>query len=171
MTSPKAKQHDMTPITTRAQAILTFAVLGMAQQRRTELESEMQGAVQEATKRFALKLESEDRTIEAAETLLTNWAEEERFTLLEGDSKTATLGVHQIQFRMKPPKISLRDVEKVIEHIKRLKFKHLFLRTKEEVNKEAMLAHPDKAERIPGVTVKRDEEEVILSPFALDGVA
>jgi phage host-nuclease inhibitor protein Gam len=39
-----------------------------------------------------------------------------------------------------------------------------FLRMKLEVNKEAMLADPDKAETIPGVTIARDVEVFYLEP-------
>lgn len=171
MTSTKTKPAAIVLVTTRAEADEQLGVLGRAYRSKAAIEVEMQKAMQEATARFSPRLEKITVLIEATERDLTDWCEGHRAELLEGESKTATIGVHQVQFRMKPPKVSLRDVEKVIENIKRLKFKNLFLRTKEEVNKEAMLAHPDKAERIPGVTVKRDEEEIVLSPFALDGVA
>jgi len=42
-----------------------------------------------------------------------------------------------------------------------------FIRVKEEVNKDAMLAEPDQAMKVPGVTIKSGGEDFIIEPLEL----
>jgi len=42
-----------------------------------------------------------------------------------------------------------------------------FIRVKEEINKDAMLAEPDQAMKVPGVTIKSGGEDFIIEPLEL----
>ena len=52
---------------------------------------------------------------------------------------------------------------KVIENIKSWGL-FQFLRVKEEVNKEALLADPNNAKAIAGVSIRENEEEFVIKP-------
>lgn len=43
-----------------------------------------------------------------------------------------------------------------------------FIRTKEEVNKEAMLNEPELAATVAGVTIKTGVEDFVITPFEQD---
>jgi len=58
----------------------------------------------------------------------------------------------------------VRGAESVLELLK-VKGLERFIRTKEEVNKEAILNEPDAVEALPGVTINRDIEDFAIVPF------
>jgi len=93
------------------------------------------------------------------------WAEANRAALTNGGKvKSADLGTGKINWRLRPAKVTLREVEKIIERLKALG-KQKFLRTKEEVNKEAMLDAPDEARMIAGVSIGSEGEDFVVEPF------
>lgn len=98
-------------------------------------------------------------------TGLRTWCEAHRNDLTNGGkTKTGDLGTGTVSWRMRPSKVTLRDVEAVIERIKQLGLWR-FLRVKEEPNKEAMLAEPPLARTIAGVTITSAGEDFIAEPF------
>ncbi|EKL3458818.1 host-nuclease inhibitor Gam family protein, partial [Salmonella enterica] len=60
-----------------------------------------------------------------------------------------------------------RDVEPVLDMLHRLGLER-FIRTKEEVNKEAVLADPAAVKGIVGITVKQATESFYVDPFEQD---
>jgi len=58
---------------------------------------------------------------------------------------------------MTPPAVSLRDVLTVLKNLKSLGLER-FIRTKEEVSKEALLKESDVAKTVKGVTIAQHEE-------------
>ena len=52
----------------------------------------------------------------------------------------------------------------VIEHLKSLGLQR-FVRTKEEPNKEAMLAEPDAVRGVAGITLNTGVEDFTITPF------
>jgi phage host-nuclease inhibitor protein Gam len=58
---------------------------------------------------------------------------------------------------MTPPAVSLRDIKSILVSLKSLGLKQ-FIRTKEEVDKEAMLKEPDIAKTVKGVSISQYEE-------------
>lgn len=69
-----------------------------------------------------------------------------------------------MQWRQRPPSVSVRGTDSVIEHLHKLGFEE-FIRTKEEVNKEAMLLNPERAKTVNGVTIKTGVEDFVITPF------
>ena len=76
-----------------------------------------------------------------------------------------------MKWRRPPPSVVLRGIETVLQHLKALRLDR-FIRTKEEVNKEAILLEPDQVRNVPGITIKQ-EEQFVVQPFetALEEVA
>ncbi len=105
---------------------------------------------------------------------LQTWCEANRRALLQGNLKTVKFGNGYVSWRMRPASVTLRGIEKIIKwcRAQRGRFAR-FLRFKIEVNKEAMLAEPDEASKIPGVTIASGGEDFIVTPLEskLDEVA
>lgn len=89
------------------------------------------------------------------------FAESHRDELTEkGKKKTVNLPTGDILWRLTPPAVSLKNVKRIIELCKSCRLKR-FIRTKEEVDKEAMLKEPERAKEIKGVTISQKEEFVV----------
>jgi phage host-nuclease inhibitor protein Gam len=67
---------------------------------------------------------------------------------------------------MTPPSVKLRDVEAILKSLKSLRLER-FIRTKEEVDKEAMLKEADVAKTVKGVSISQ-HEEFIAKPAELE---
>jgi phage host-nuclease inhibitor protein Gam len=69
----------------------------------------------------------------------------------------------RVGWRVRPPMVVLRNLKNVLAAIHKLKLTE-FLRVKEEVDKEAMLAHQVIAQKIPGVKIRSAGEEFYIEP-------
>ncbi|MGZ2403338.1 host-nuclease inhibitor Gam family protein [Rhizobium ruizarguesonis] len=99
------------------------------------------------------------------------WCESNRLVLTnDGKVKFHDFGTGRINWRSRPPKVSLRGVEAVIEACKKLGFK-AFIRTTYEVNKDAMLADPTKARLVAGVSISSEGEDFVIEPLELETAA
>ncbi|HEY9212088.1 MAG TPA: host-nuclease inhibitor Gam family protein [Ancylobacter sp.] len=123
----------------------------------------------------AISKETADKVLPLQErvTALTEglkvWAEAHRLALTNGGKvKFSNLITGVISWRNLPPKVSLRKVEDVITSIQKMGLSKKFLRTKLEVDKEAMLKEPEKARTVQGVTIGSAGEEFIVEPFEVD---
>ena len=98
---------------------------------------------------------------------LRAWCEANRAVLTDGGKrKFAELGTGRIEWRLAPQKVTIKGVEDVLAAIKTLGL--AFVRTKEEIDKEAMLADPDKARLVPGVTIGSEGETFSVEPFEVE---
>ncbi|RFC63625.1 nuclease inhibitor protein [Fulvimarina endophytica] len=95
------------------------------------------------------------------------WSEANRASLTNnGRVKSADLGTGKILWRLRPRKVTVRGVETVLESIKALGLAR-FVRTKEEINKDAMLADPVAASAIQGVSISSEGEDFAIEPAEL----
>ena len=93
------------------------------------------------------------------------WAVANRDRLTQnGKRQSAELATGNIAWRQLPPKVTLRKIDHVIDSLKKLGLTR-FLRTKEEVNKDAMLAEPEAARLVPGVSIGSAGETFTVEPF------
>lgn len=100
---------------------------------------------------------------------LQAFAEARREELTQGGkTKTIARPTGFMLWRTKPPSISVKGkVADVVAHLLGSRLATLFLRTKHELDKEAMLKHPADAATVPGITIVRDEEEFVILPAGL----
>ncbi len=95
------------------------------------------------------------------------YAEAHRDELTDhGKRKTVELPTGTFGWRMTPPAVSLYNVEAILESLKSLKLER-FIRTKEEVDKEAMLKEPKVAKTVKGVSIGQ-HEEFVAKPAELE---
>ena len=91
------------------------------------------------------------------------WCESHRDELTNnGKTKTGTFNTGEVQWRQRPP-----SVDSVLESLHTLGLTR-FIRTKEEINKEAMLNEPELAATVAGVTIKTGVEDFVVTPFEQD---
>ena len=96
---------------------------------------------------------------------IQTWAEANREELTrQGRTKTVELTTGKVSWRNRPPKVSLRNVEGLIAYLVD-ELGGQFIRTKREIDKEAMLADQALAKQLPGVSIKSAGEEFIVEPF------
>ncbi|MGL5447472.1 MAG: host-nuclease inhibitor Gam family protein [Rhabdaerophilum sp.] len=108
-----------------------------------------------------------DRKDELTEGLKL-WAEANREKLTDGGRvKSADLGTGKISWRFRPPSVRLSKVDAILEALKTLGL-HRFIRVKEEPNKEAMLAEPEIARTVSGVSIGTEGEDFIVEPFEVE---
>ena len=81
-----------------------------------------------------------------------------------GKTKTGSFNTGEVQWRQRPPSVGIRGAESVLESLRTLGLVR-FIRTKEEVNKEAMLNEPELAATVAGVTIKTGVEDFVITPF------
>ncbi|MFN8996513.1 MAG: host-nuclease inhibitor Gam family protein, partial [Pseudomonadota bacterium] len=92
------------------------------------------------------------------------WAEANRHALTDaGKTKTVRLGNGTIAWRQAPPSVQIKGQEAVLAYLMEKK-REEFLRTKVEINREAMLANAEEASKIPGVTIKSAGESFVIEP-------
>ena len=85
-----------------------------------------------------------------------------------GKVKTAEFATGKISWRLRPAKVSIRRLEDVIDAIRKMGLAERFLRTKVEINKDAMLDDRTAAGAIKGITIGSDGEDFIVEPFETD---
>lgn len=97
------------------------------------------------------------------------WCEANRSTITDGGKvKTVNMVTGEVAWRQRPPSVTLRMVEKIIEQLKAKRLAKRFLRVKEEVDKEAILKDPKAVANVVGVTVVSGVEDFVVKPFAQD---
>ncbi|WP_140921519.1 host-nuclease inhibitor Gam family protein [Limnobaculum xujianqingii] len=149
----------------RDDAIADIKKIGDITRELIRTETEMNDEIGTITKRYVPVLEGFKSQVETLQTGVQTWCETNRDELTnKGKTKSANLITGEVQWRNRPPSITIRGAETVIENLRRLKLER-FIRTKEEANKEAMLNEPDIVRGIAGITVNTGIEDFVIVPF------
>ncbi len=99
---------------------------------------------------------------------LQAYCEANRLSLTaDGKVKYHDFGTGRVSWRLRPPKVGIRGVEAAIEACKRLGLLQ-FVRTKEEINRDAMLADADTARQIARVSISSGGEDFVVEPVELE---
>ncbi|HEY1503208.1 MAG TPA: host-nuclease inhibitor Gam family protein [Stellaceae bacterium] len=136
--------------------------IGKLQRVRTLLETEMNNQLEELRRPFEHDAHFYSAKIKQLSEGLAIWAAANRALLTkDGKTKTAVLATGELRWRMTPPAVSLKNVKDVLAALAKARLGR-FIRTKEEVDKEAVLREPDAVAGIPGIKVGQHEEFVIV---------
>lgn len=137
-------------------------------QREFERErAAMNDAIAAITQQHQPTLADLSQRIEALQTGVQAWCEAHRVELCgENDKlgKTANLVTGEVSWRLRPPSVSIRGAETVLETLLRMGLGR-FVRVKNEPNKEAMLNEPDAVRGIAGINIVTGLEDFIVTPF------
>lgn len=139
--------------------------LGNLQRDLIRTETLMNDEIAAATAFHQPRIDALKAEIAAKHAAIQAWAEANRRALTgEGKSKTVNLVTGTIQWRQRPPSVAVKGAEAVVAVLKRLGLGR-FVRVKEEVNKEAVLAEPAAVAEVPGLVVNTGVEDFVVSPF------
>lgn len=139
--------------------------IGDAQRKLLRESAEMNDAIANVTARYQPFLEKLSAQITTLQEGVQGYCEAHRNELTnDGKVKTANLITGEVQWRQRPPSVSVRGAESVIEALKRLGLGK-FVRTKEEINKEAILNEPDDVKGVAGISVVTGVEDFVITPF------
>lgn len=147
----------------RAEAEQLLAEIGSLQRQVGRLEDRMNDQLTKMKKTTEDLARPLNAQIAVKFQALHVWAEANRAGLCRGRAKTARLATGEVSWRMTPPAVRVRGVAAVIGRLKRLGLADL-LRSKEEINKEAILADPKRVEGIEGIAIAQ-REEFVAKPF------
>ncbi|WP_026600507.1 host-nuclease inhibitor Gam family protein [Methylomonas sp. 11b] len=138
--------------------------LGLVQRELTRVETEINDEIAAITDSRKVQIEALKMRSEALLKGIQTWCEANRSDLCKNGAKTANLITGEVSWRLRPPSVSIRAVDKVLETLKVLKLDR-FVRTKEEPNKDAMLAEPKAVSGIAGITIVKGVEDFAVTPF------
>lgn len=156
---------------TKDDAAADIRKIGDVQRELARSSAEMNDAIAAITHNFQPRLDALNEQLKTLQDGVQGYCEAHRSELTDGGRvKTANLITGEVQWRQRPPSVSVRGVEAVIETLKRLGFAK-FVRTKEEVNKDAILNEPSEVRGVAGITVVTGVEDFVITPFEREVVA
>jgi phage host-nuclease inhibitor protein Gam len=170
VTAAKPKTRIKAPAQTyvpqsRDDAAADIRKIGDLQRSLLRTQAAMNDEIAAVTAEYQPTLEIVADEIKQLQQGVQSWCEANRDDLTNGNKvKTANLVTGEIQWRQRPPSCSVRGAESVIEALKRLGLGK-FVRTKEEVNKEAILNEPDAVKGVAGISIVTGVEDFVISPF------
>lgn len=139
--------------------------IGDLNREHTRLTTEMNDKIGATSEQYAPQLKSLEKEVESLQKAVQEFCEANRDELTEfGKTKTANFVTGEVQWRQRPPSVAIRGAEAVMEFLQRMGFDR-FIRTKQEINKEALLNEPEVAKGIAGVTIKTGVEDFVVKPF------
>jgi phage host-nuclease inhibitor protein Gam len=132
---------------------------------RTKTDAE--DKIVEANKEAEAIIEPEQKFIKDAVDGIFSYcaAHKDELTVVK---KTVELPSGVVLWRMTPPKLNVRNTEDVLAKLKILGLAAEFIRTKEEVDKEALKGKPEVVEAVEGLSLSQ-HEEFVVKPLEIEG--
>lgn len=160
----KAKAQIAVP-QTRDEAAADIRSIGDLQRQLARSSAEMNDAIAHITAQYQPVLDAVTGQLKPLQEGVQAYCEAHRADLTGGGkTKTANLITGEVQWRQRPPSVSVRGADSVIEALKGFGLTR-FVRTKEEVNKEAILNEPDAVKGVAGINVVSGVEDFVITPF------
>lgn len=166
MTKKRVKQQAIEhPVPQSLEECADFiARIGELQRERTIIETAMNTDL--AARKLCYEQQAKphsDAILELSKGVHT-WCEANRARLTQdGKVKHHRFASGEVKWRKRPPSIVVRGVDAVIELLKSLGLSR-FVRTKDEIDREAMLKEPAVAKTVPGVSIS-EKEDFAIEPF------
>jgi len=144
-----------------------LAQIGEEQRATDKIRSDINTKVEKLKAKAMADVKPYQEKISQLVEGLFAYAEAHRDELTDGGKhKTVKVPTGIFGWRMTPSAVSLRNVKSILESLKSLGLKR-FIRTKEEIDKEAMLKESEVASTVKGVSVSQ-REEFIAKPTELE---
>jgi phage host-nuclease inhibitor protein Gam len=135
--------------------------IGLAQRQRQRIETAMNDELAAVRERHEAEAAVWTEELKVLCERVQSYCEAHRGELTEGGKrKFFRFGSGEVQWRMRPPSVSVRAVDAVIASLKKLGLGH-FVRVREEIDKEAVLRWPDVAQQVKGLTIGQREDFVV----------
>lgn len=148
----------------RQQVVDAIAAIGRHVRERTKIEAAMNDELAETRGQFEGLAEPHSMRIKELSAGVEAWCAAHRDELTDGGkTKTASLPTGEVKWRTTPPSVTVKGAEAVLALLQERQLVR-FIRTKQEVNKEAVLNEPDVATAVPGISITQ-REEFVIEPF------
>lgn len=166
MPKPRLKKAATAVPVPQTRDAVTAAIreIGDRQRELARIAADMNDELAAVRERYERQAEPLNARVAELQAGVQTWCEANRDQLTNhGKVKSASFPSGDVQWRLRPPSVAVRGVEAVLDQLRRLGLKR-FIRTKDEVNKEAVLADPAAVAQVAGLTINQGEDFVI-SPF------
>jgi phage host-nuclease inhibitor protein Gam len=148
----------------REEVIEAIAEIGTAQRERDRIQADMNDQLSKLREQFEAEAKPHAERIVELTQGVHLYCEAHREELTNaGKVKTHAFASGEVKWRKNPPSVAIRAAEVVIETLKRLGLGQ-FVREKEEINKEAILADIEAVKNIKGITIAQ-KEDFIVQPW------
>ncbi len=148
----------------RDQVVEAIAEIGRRQRERERIQAAMNDRLASIKEKFEEEARPHNEEIQKLSEGVKLWCEGHRDELTQsGRTKTSNLSSGEISWRLRPPKVVTKAMEKVLEALRSLGLER-FIRVKEELNKEAILTDPAAVEHVKGISISQGED-FIIKPF------
>ena len=139
--------------------------LGDLQREFLRETTEMNDAIGAITQNYQPALAALTQRIEKLQAGVQAWCEANRDELTgAGKVKTANLVTGEVQWRSRPPSVRVRALDVVLDSLRKFGLDR-FIRVREELNKEAILADPAAVDGIAGISIQTSVEDFVITPF------
>ncbi|EDS7585094.1 host-nuclease inhibitor protein Gam [Salmonella enterica subsp. diarizonae] len=159
----KAAAASYTP-QSKEQVSIDIKKIGDIQRELTRIEADANDQIAVIMNQNTPKIEALRAELDVLQKGVQTWCEANRSSITKGSSKTANLITGEVAWRTKPDSVSIKGVELVLEALKKLKLDR-FIRRKEEINKDAILADKKAVENIKGISIVSGKEVFSITPF------
>lgn len=168
----RLKSNAMTMnVQSQDQLIAAIARVGELQREQLRMTADADDRITDIRQALGHGIEPLTSEIDALRKAIHGFCEANRDRLTDGGkSKSAAFTTGEIQWRKRPPSVTVRAADAVIETLRKLGLGR-FVREKSEVNKEAVLAEPDAVRGIAGLTINPGLEDFVVVPYDSADVA
>jgi phage host-nuclease inhibitor protein Gam len=150
-------------------AIAQIVEIGETERLIGKMQADADAVVQAAAQKLAASIAPMQKRYDDLVSGLRVFCEANRLRLTDGGkTKTVELATGKVEWRHRPPKVSIRGkVEDLIERIQeKASLAKKFLRPSVELDKQAMLKEPELARSLQGVTIKSAGEDFYVTPIS-----
>lgn len=141
-----------------------IAELGRNERMREKITIEMNEQIAKVKARYADDAKDYDLKIESLQKGISAYCEVHRDELTDnGKTKTVKLPAGTLSWRVCPPSCRLSKPEAIMESLKS-KGLSRFIRIKEEISKDLILADPEAVASVKGITIIKGKEELSIEP-------
>lgn len=139
-------------------------LIGTAQRELQRMELDIDDVVSKLRLDKQPKIEQLTQTIAELSKGVQTWCEANRDSITDGGKvKSANLTTGEVNWRQRPPSVKTRASAQLFEKLKRLGF-GFFIRSKEELDKDAILAKPQTA-KDAGIEIITGVEDFVITPY------
>lgn len=161
----RVKAQALPAAQTRDEAAGLIREIGDKQREFLRVQAAMNDAIAQAAHDAEPTLAQLTEEIEQLQARVQGWCEANRAELTKGGKvKTADLVTGEVQWRQRPPSVTLTGVRAVVAWLKSHNLSR-FIRTSEEVNKEAILNEQEAVADVPGIRINKGVEDFVITPF------
>lgn len=140
--------------------------IGDLQRQLGRVEATINDQIAAITAQAAPQVDAMRERLQALQAGVQTWCESHRVEIC-GKGKSANLVTGEVNWRQRPPRVSVSKEEEVIQRLRGLGLLR-FIREKEEINKEAILAEPSEIAGIKGIKVVTGVEDFVITPFEIE---